>query len=73
MQFLIMNESGHTPKSFAPEDQAKAEVLFKRLTGPNKRMLAFVPEADGKHRQVKSLDGLSPDAEVLFTPQLQAG
>ena len=72
MKFKIMNHEGHSTKEFSTAGKTRATRTFARLTG-DKKMLAYIPEKDGAHKQVKSLDGLSQDAEVLFAPPLQAG
>lgn len=72
MRFKIMDAQGHTTKEFSTADKTRAMRTFARLAG-EKKMLAYVPEKDGAHRQIKSLDGLGPNAEVLFSPPLQAG
>jgi hypothetical protein len=72
MRFKIMDSSGHTTKEFSTADKTRAMRTFARLID-DKKMLAYVPEKDGKHRQIKSLDGLAPNTEIVFTPPLQAG
>lgn len=73
MRFKVMNASGDSVKVFKPEEEAIARKVFEELTGPTSRMLAYVPQGGGAHRQVRTFDDLATDTEVLFSAQLRAG
>lgn len=71
MIFQIMDQTGHTSRTFTPAQKAEADAKFRELIGQG-QMLAYKTEA-GVPTQVKSLDGLKDETEVVFTPQLVGG
>ncbi len=77
MMFFEMNRHGDSRHEF---DTTNAQAIddamtkFAELTGPKRRMLAYVPGPNGKDGKViRSLDRENLPESVVFSPQLIGG